>query len=127
MSLYFGTPAFLPLGEYDTVWPEVTVMRNILESIYLGSEAISARAFKPATRYARLMEDASQLEEKLKAALTDETRPMFIRFAEVSSEIGSISSLEDFKAGVQLGVSFILAALYDDSSCFQSIDRQEDK
>ncbi len=102
-------------------------MRNVLESIYFGSEAISARTFKPATRYARLMEDASQLEEKLKATLTDETRPMFIRFAEVSSEIGSISSLEDFKAGVQLGVSFNLAVLYDDSSCFQSIDRQEEK
>ena len=102
-------------------------MHNVLESIYFGSEAISARTFKPATRYARLMEDASQLEEKLKAALTDETRPMFIRFAEVSSEIGSISSLEDFKAGVQLGVSFILAALYDDSSFFQEIDRQDEK
>ena len=127
MSLYFGAPAFPPLGEYDTVWPEVIAMRNVLDSIYFGSEAISARTFKPATRYARLMEDASQLEEKLKATLTDETRPMFIRFAEVSSEIGSISSLEDFKAGVQLGVSFILAALYDDSSFFQAIDRQEEK
>ena len=102
-------------------------MCNILESIYYDNEAISARTFKPATRYARLMEGASQLEDKLKAALPNETRPMFIRFAEVSSEIGSISSLEDFKAGVQLGVSFILAALYDNSSCFQPIARQEEE
>ena len=102
-------------------------MRNVLESIYYGNEAISARTFKPATRYARLIEEASQLEDKLKAALPDETRPMFIRFAEVSSEIGSISSLEDFKAGVQLGVSFILAALDEDSSCFQPIAQPNDK
>lgn len=102
-------------------------MRNILESIYYGNEAISARTFKPATRYARLIEEASQLEDKLKAALPDETKPMFIRFAEVSSEIGSISSLEDFKAGVQLGVSFILAALDEGSSCFEPIARQEEK
>lgn len=102
-------------------------MRNVLESIYYGNEAISVRTFKPATRYARLMEEASQLEDKLKAALPDETRSMFIRFAEVSSEIGSISSLEDFKAGVHLGVSFILAALDEDSSCFQPITHQEEK
>ena len=68
-------------------------MRNVLESIYYGNEAISARTFKPATRYARLMEEASQLEDKLKAALPNEIRPMFIRFADVSSEIGSISCL----------------------------------
>ena len=102
-------------------------MHNVLESIYDGNEAISARTFKPATRYARLMEEASQLEDKLKSALPDETRPMFIRFAEVSSEIGSISSLEDFKAGVHLGVSFILSALYDNSSCFQPIARSDDE
>lgn len=102
-------------------------MRNVLESIYYGNEAVSARTFKPATRYARLIEEASQLEDKLKAALPDETRPMFIRFAEVSSEIGSISSLEDFKAGVHLGVSFILSALYDNSSCFQPIARSDDE
>ena len=102
-------------------------MHNVLESIYYGNEAISVRTFKPATCYARLMEEASQLEDKLKSALPDETRPMFIRFAEVSSEIGSISSLEDFKAGVQLGVSFILAALHDNSSCFQPISQPDDK
>ena len=102
-------------------------MRNVLEGIYYGNEAISARTFKPATRYARLMEEASQLEDKLKATLPDETRPMFIRFAEVSSEIGSISSLEDFKAGVQLGVSFILAALHDNSSYLQPISQPDDK
>ena len=100
-------------------------MRNILESIYYGNEATSARTFKPGTRYARLVMEASELEDKLKAALPDETRPMFIRFAEVSSEIGSISSLEDFKAGVHLGVSFILSALYDNSSCFQLISGQD--
>jgi len=102
-------------------------MRDFLESIYYGNEAISTRTFKPATRYARLMEEASQLEDKLKAALPDETGPMFIRFAQVSSEIGSISSLEDFKAGVQLGVSFILAALYDNSSSFQPIAQPDGK
>ena len=41
-------------------------MRNILESIYYGNEATSARTFKPATRYVLLMEEASQLEDKLK-------------------------------------------------------------
>ena len=73
------------------------------------------------------MEEASQLEDKLKAALPDEIKPIFIRFAEVSSEISSISSLEDFKTGVQLGVSFILAALYDESSCFQPVAHQDEK
>ena len=48
-----------------------------------------------------------------------------MRYAEVSSEISSISSVEDFKAGVQLGVSFMLAALYDESSCFQPISGQD--
>ena len=52
---------------------------------------------------------------------------MFIRVGEVISEIGSISSLEDSKAGVQFGVSIILAALDEDSSCFQPIVRQEEK
>lgn len=102
-------------------------MRNILESIYYGNEATSARTFKPGTRYARLVMEASELEDKLKAALPEESGAVFMRYAEVSSEIGSISSLEDFKAGVQLGVSFILAALYEDSGCFQPIAQPDDK
>ena len=100
-------------------------MRNILESIYYGNEATSARTFKPGTRYARLVMEASELEDKLKAALPEESRAVFMRYAEVSSEISSISSVEDFKAGVQLGVSFMLAALYDESSCFQPISGQD--
>ena len=100
-------------------------MRNILESIYYGNEATSARTFKPGTRYARLVMEASELEDKLKAALPEESRAVFMRYAEVSSEISSISSVEDFKAGVQLGVSFMLVALYDESSCFQPISGQD--
>ena len=50
-------------------------MRNILESFYYGKEAISARTFKPATHYARLMEEASQLEDKLKANITNPQHP----------------------------------------------------
>ena len=100
-------------------------MRNILESIYYGNEATSARTFKPGTRYARLVMEASELEDKLKADLHEESRAAFMRYAEVSSEISSISSVEDFKAGVQLGVSFMLAALYDESSCFQPISGQD--
>lgn len=72
-------------------------MRDFLESIYYGNEAISTRTFKPATRYARLMEEASQREDKLKAALPDETGPMFIRFAQVSSEIGSIPKCHPYR------------------------------
>ncbi len=100
-------------------------MRNILESIYYRNEATSARTFKPGTRYARLVMEASELEDKLKTALPEESRAAFMRYAEVSSEISSISSVEDFKAGVQLGVSFMLAALYDESSCFQPISGQD--
>ena len=100
-------------------------MRNILESIYYGNEATSARTFKPGTRYARLVMEASELEDKLKAALPEESRAVFMRYAEVSSEISSRSSVADFKAGVQLGVSFLLAALYDESSCFQPISGQD--
>lgn len=100
-------------------------MRNILESIYYGNEATSARMFKPGTRYACLVMEASELEDKLRAALPEEGRAAFMRYAEVSSEISSISSVEDFKAGVQLGVSFMFAALYDESSCFQPISGQD--
>ena len=100
-------------------------MRNILESTYYGNEATSARTFKPGTRYARLVMEASELEDKLKAALLGESRAAFMRYAEVSSEISSISSVEDFKAGVQLDVSFMLASLYDERSCFQPIYAQD--
>lgn len=46
-------------------------MLNVLQSIYYGNEAISVRTFNPATRYAWLMKETSLLEDKLKAALHD--------------------------------------------------------
>ena len=101
-------------------------MRNILESIYYGSEAVSVRTFKATPRYAQMLDEASQLEDKLKAILPEETKLIFERFVEVSSEISSISNLGDFKAGVQLGVSFILAALYDENSCSRQITHQDE-
>ena len=101
-------------------------MRNILENIYYGNEAISVSAFKATPRYAQMLDEASQLEDKLKGILPEDTKLIFERFVEVSSEISSISSLGDFKAGVQLGVSFILAALYDENSCSRQITHQDE-
>jgi len=53
-------------------------MRNILESIHYGNEATSARTFKPGTCYARLVVEASELEDKLKVALPEKRRATFI-------------------------------------------------
>ena len=119
-------PAFLTSRPVWYCLPEVIHLRNILESIYYGHEAVSVSTFKVTPRSAQMLDEASQLEDKLKALLPEETKLIFERFVEVSSEISSISNLGDFKAGVQLGVSFILAALYDENSCSRRITHQDE-
>jgi hypothetical protein len=79
-------------------------MSSVLEEFARGNISPEPRFFKQDSHYGRTMQELSDSEEKLLAALSGEQKETLEKFIDAQAEINLLSGIDRFIYGYRLGV-----------------------
>lgn len=86
-------------------------MTDTLKDLYYGK--ISPSEEPTSYQYRKAIRKVIKFEETLLHNLSPELKKTFLEFCDSSSQLSSVDSLDNFKAGFKLGAKIILESLYE--------------
>ena len=89
-----------------------------LENLYYGNIFPADKDLKRGSKYARLLNQSVQHEEKLIPTFSKEQASIFEKYRVCVTEMNSISEKEAFIQGMKLGIKIIVEVFIDDSKNF---------
>lgn len=84
--------------------------RDILRDLFYGNYAAFERIFARDSEQAKALGIVVDLEKKLKKVLPAELQILFKLYDDAVADLASVSNIDSFVEGYQLGVNLILAA-----------------
>lgn len=93
-------------------------MKNFIEELFYGNIDPQARGYVKDSNIKKILDSATDIEEKLTKMLNDEEKGLFLDFVNAHSEIMGEASLDSFIIGFRLGARFMYDTFVSEEAPF---------
>ncbi len=101
-------------------------MRKILEDIYYGRLSMNEQIYRRGSKYDEAISEVTRLEDHLLKLLPPEHHQDLKDYSNACADLASISKLDDFIKGFQVGAQVMLAVLRPDESALIPIGSEDE-